>query len=1078
MRNIEFINAGAGSGKTFTLTSLLTEYLDGTKGNYKPSEVILTTFTELAAAEFREKARETLLNNKMFTQASQLETASIGTVHSVVFSFVKKFWYLLGRGAMQNVLSDQDRQFFINQSLANLANEEDVIFFEEVHRQFNFSVFSGYSIDENPGFWKDDLKTIIEKMVNYEIEDTTKSIEESKALINDIFTREVDIDTEEVRDAFQRYLEICGNKSKRESVEKALRSQDLGFSDLFSLQQTEIIKKERNKLPELDDIQYRIGLALRSREYGELLKQYIERIFKLAEQWKSEFEEYKAKNRLVDYNDMEKLFLELLEKEEVQQEIKNRFKLVFVDEFQDSSPIQVKIFDRLSELVEKSIWVGDPKQAIYGFRGSDTLLINAVTGMFDHEENNQGLIKGESLNKSYRSRYDLVELSNAVFTRAFNDIKKEDVALDVNRSDKNEFGGNASNPIIHWHINKNKETSRERDLAQKVVELLQSGIQIYDKDEKQTRSIRHEDVAILCRNNKTVNKTARALQEFGVKTTGQKADETFVETAEVKFFLAILNFLQNPYNRLAKAEILHLSDPQQYSVEHIINSRMDYVHSIQKDDEADNERPWEDDHPVIQKIKRLSREIKTLPVPDMVERIITETDLKNRLASWGNHEKRQKNLDALVNHARDYDQQCLQLGLGASLNNFIVYLNSLEIQEQKPEKVKGSVNVLTYHSAKGLEWNLVILENLDYDELNQDSIMRKSFFGVNDMVTALPSPANLFPERYIQLLPWFLGSKKNVPEDIKNIIREKGEYKIIENKISHEVKRLLYVGVTRARDYLVTVSYHNKPLKWIENIEGKEIIPGNSTGETLDVWDAGIPADLEVITGDPEFTGIQDEEHPKRLVRPGKYDSFEERYISPSKVMEESAFDITVLKNFEKRISLKAGKETEEAQIGNALHYIFYSYSESERDPLAKTKSILTNLNMQSDFPEHQDIVTSIQNLYQFLESQYGPAVKIYKELPLQNFTEGEQVIRGSIDLVWETKVGLVVVDYKSYPGGIKNITNKDDAHYAGIYAPQLLTYQKMLEAAGKNVLATCIYYAVMGVVADVHFSSETGRNS
>jgi ATP-dependent exoDNAse (exonuclease V) beta subunit len=133
---------------------------------------------------------------------------------------------------------------------------------------------------------------------------------------------------------------------------------------------------------------------------------------------------------------------------------------------------------------------------------------------------------------------------------------------------------------------------------------------------------------------------------------------------------------------------------------------------------------------------------------------------------------------------------------------------------------------------------------------------------------------------------------------------------------------------------------------------------------------------------------------------------------------------------------------------------------------------------MQSDFPEHQDIVTSIQNLYQFLESQYGPAVKIYKELPLQNFTEGEQVIRGSIDLVWETKVGLVVVDYKSYPGGIKNITNKDDAHYAGIYAPQLLTYQKMLEAAGKNVLATCIYYAVMGVVADVHFSSETGRNS
>ncbi len=1067
MRNIEFINAGAGSGKTSTLTRLLTEYLDGKKGNYKPSEVILTTFTELAAAEFREKAREALLNNKLFTQASQLETASIGTVHSVVFSFVKKFWYLLGRGAMQNVLSDQDRQFFINQSLANLATEEDVMFFEEVHRQFNFSVFSGYSHDENPDFWKEHLKAIIEKMVNYEIEDTQQSIENSKALVDDIFTRDAAIDKQEVRDVFQHYLEICGNKSKRAVVEKALRSQDLGFSDLLSLQQTEIIKKERNKLPGIDDIQYRIGLALRSRDFGELLNQYIERIFKLAGEWKSEFEEYKAKNRLVDYNDMEKLFLDLLEKEEVQQEIKNRFKLVFVDEFQDSSPIQVKIFDKLSDLVEKSIWVGDPKQAIYGFRGSDTLLINAVTGMFDHEGNNQGLIKGESLSKSYRSRNDLVELSNAVFTRAFNDIKREDVALDVNRCDKTEFGGNASNPIIHWHINKNKETSREKDLAQKVFELLQGDIQVYDKDEKQTRNIRNEDVAILCRNNITVNKTARALQELGVKTTGQKADETFVETAEVKFFLAILNFLQNPYNRLAKAEILHLSDPQQYSVEQIINSRMDYVHSIQ-DDEAGKERLWEDDHPVIQKITELSQEIKTLPVPDMVERIITETDLKNRVASWGNHEKRQKNLDSLVNHARDYDQQCLQLGLGASLNNFIVYLNSLEIQEQKPEKVKGSVNVLTYHSAKGLEWNLVVLESLDKDELKQDDLMRKSFFGVNDMVTALPSPENLFPERYIQLLPWFLGSKKNVPEDIKNIIQEKEEYKIIENKISHEIKRLLYVGVTRARDYLVTVSYHNKPLKWVENIGGKEIIPANNTGETLDVWDTGIPADLKDITGDPEFTGIQEEEQPKRLVRPGEYDHFEERYIRPSKAMEESAYEVTVLKNFEKRISLKAGKETEEAQIGNALHYIFYSYSERESDPLAKTQSILSNLNMQADFPEHQDIVTSIQNLYQFLESQYGPAIKIYKELPMQHFTDNKQVVRGSIDLVWETKEGMVVVDYKSYPGKVKNITNKDDAHYAGIYGPQLETYKNLLNTAGKNVLATCIYYPVMGVAVEI----------
>jgi hypothetical protein len=61
--------------------------------------------------------------------------------------------------------------------------------------------------------------------------------------------------------------------------------------------------------------------------------------------------------------------------ETVANEIKDTYKLVFVDEFQDSNPVQLKIFDKLSELVEKSIWVGDPKQAIYGFRGSDAQLI-------------------------------------------------------------------------------------------------------------------------------------------------------------------------------------------------------------------------------------------------------------------------------------------------------------------------------------------------------------------------------------------------------------------------------------------------------------------------------------------------------------------------------------------------------------------------------------------------------------------------------------------------------------------------------------------------------------------------------
>ena len=68
----------------------------------------------------------------------------------------------------------------------------------------------------------------------------------------------------------------------------------------------------------------------------------------------------------------------LLQDKEVAAEIGKTYTHLFVDEFQDCSPIQVKIFMALADVVKQSYWVGDTKQAIYGFRGSDTALTKAV----------------------------------------------------------------------------------------------------------------------------------------------------------------------------------------------------------------------------------------------------------------------------------------------------------------------------------------------------------------------------------------------------------------------------------------------------------------------------------------------------------------------------------------------------------------------------------------------------------------------------------------------------------------------------------------------------------------------------
>ena len=144
--------------------------------------------------------------------------------------------------------------------------------------------------------------------------------------------------------------------------------------------------------------------------------EYVSLLFKFAKEWRRKFEEYKRTKHLIDYNDMEKLFYQLFSMPDVADDIREEYKYLLVDEFQDSSPIQVKIFDKLSEIVDRSVWVGDYKQAIYGFRGADTDLVKAVTEQIGKHENG---CTTNTLDTNYRSYPVIVETCNKVLVPAF-----------------------------------------------------------------------------------------------------------------------------------------------------------------------------------------------------------------------------------------------------------------------------------------------------------------------------------------------------------------------------------------------------------------------------------------------------------------------------------------------------------------------------------------------------------------------------------------------------------------------------------------------------------------------------------
>jgi superfamily I DNA/RNA helicase len=190
MKNIEYINAGAGSGKTTKLTQILSEELSKANGEIKPSEVILTTFTELAASEFREKSRQQLFKDEHPDIAAELDSATIGTVHSVALSFIQKYWYLIGVSPDMKVMSEDDLQVYISESLGDYVSSDDLKFFNDYRAYYDIKDSQGKADFD---FWKESLLAIIDKANNYSV-DIDRSKKESCAIVDQIFDSRTPLD--------------------------------------------------------------------------------------------------------------------------------------------------------------------------------------------------------------------------------------------------------------------------------------------------------------------------------------------------------------------------------------------------------------------------------------------------------------------------------------------------------------------------------------------------------------------------------------------------------------------------------------------------------------------------------------------------------------------------------------------------------------------------------------------------------------------------------------------------------------------------------------------------------------------
>ena len=904
MKNIQYINAGAGSGKTTRLTEILSQKL-GSK-EYKPSEVILTTFTELAASEFREKSRERLYNDKHADVAAELDSATIGTVHSVALSFIQKYWYLIGVSPDMKVMSEDDLQVYISESLGDCVEKEDLEFFRSYGSFFDLKDSQSH-VDLD--FWKDHLLAIIDKVNNYNV-DIEQSKTDSCKVVEEVFNSNIALNQQlldEFTEAFDSRIGGYSDSAKKnvQPILDGLKNKAVSYATLIKLYK-ELTKDkpymgkgnrqalkdalgERNYDDLVDNLKAYQMSSVGDDSPGGMMKKMINILFEIAKKWKDGFNDFKAKRHIIDYNDMERLFLELLDKPQVEAEIKGAYKLMMVDEFQDSSPIQLKIFNKLSDLMEQSYWVGDPKQSIYGFRGADVELVNEITKQFIDDDLDPALnLTYDNLPNSWRTRDPLVNLTTDCFTRAFKGIiDRENVKLEAARQEYEQF----SNSLYHWNcLASNAELFVDK-VADRVKLLLDSQTIIQIKNKEEFRTIRPGDIAILCRSNAECKNFANALVKKGIPVSFVKND--ILQQIEVQLVFTLLKFVVDSSNKHVRADLLRLLE--ETSTQDILQQRLDYVISlISEEDDEENEgkkkivmKPdlWlEEGNALICKLKEFKNTVNNLSVSDLLESIIFGIALPEVVAKWGDVDNRRQNLQTLCTLARKYDEHCLQMGIGASIGGLLTYLSYAEV-DSKIDNASDAVKVLTYHKSKGLEWYYVILSSLSDDSLEDQEFTKKNFWGVHELRHPAPN------EQYgyvIQFLPPIInGGKTNLPQPILDECKKLELYTTLQNKERNELRHLLYVGVTRARDYLTTLSHQTSKdklpiLHWIKNTG---ISDGSIDENASKLWkyDKLIPQYEEItdchvaeVAKTTSYSRYKYPENPE-IVR-------EPKYLSPSKL--------------------------------------------------------------------------------------------------------------------------------------------------------------------------------------------------
>lgn len=1064
--NIEFVRAGAGSGKTYYLTNLLAGKLEDKSA--RASAVLATTFTVKAATELRERARGTLLKKGNLGLAAAIGQARIGTINSVCGQLIQRFCFELGVSPDQQILDEQQTSRVASIALESAQTPDEIGSLIEVARRLDI----GQGDFPSKGGREQKLEKAVAKTLR-ELMAAARENNLSPEQLDGMGVRNADamlscwpVTVDGLSEALDAeleklipQLEAAVNKDKPTDVlrkafnrccdsQQQLREGRLPWSSWAALAKLNAGAPQRPIVEALQDTAKRHASHP---QFHADVRLYLDLMFGIASRGLAAFEQAKREMGVVDFTDQEVLLLRGLKQSEVmQQALREELDLVLVDEFQDTNPLQLAIFIELAKLAKSSVWVGDRKQAIYGFRGTDSTLIQQV---LDSVEGWGGKV-GTALTDSWRSTPALVELVNEAFVAAFDPVLAADVALNPVRD---AIAGSTDLQTWTFEIPPGKRALDVTGLGPALAQLLQSETEVFDKEAKVLRRIQPSDIAILCRTNSTIKSVVGALGRWDIPVAAERPG--LLATPETQLVVACLRRLHDSGDTVASAVIIGLT--QALEPEEWIHDRLSFLAGAKRNKHGE----WEPHLsswgvagagalPLLTRLDGLRDRLLSLTPFEALRLAKAESGVASLCYSWAIDKRaaqvRIANVEKLLSLGRQYEDECLSSGQPATVNGLLLWLQKLdaEAKDGRAAASHGAVEVTTFHGAKGLEWPVVVVVGLDHAYRTDLWQVRARTDGEFDVSTPLAN-------RFVHYWPYPYGASKS---DETAAAEASGTGQAMADAALEENRRLLYVSLTRARDQIVLISRPGSnggepPLHWLNEAKATNTFWPGTVKRAID--------GVEILCAESHWVMEQTHAEPpekvtevQRFYPPRMPVEHLPLWVRPSAV-QVPGYRVHSIEVIGTRIEVRP--HTDFTLLGSALHNCIAC---ATADPaigvqLVEVTEILNRWGVGTAI-DPQAALDQVNAFSRWWKAKWPQAAAI-SEVPFEAKRADGSVSRGQIDLLLTVDGGRILFDHKSDPRGV----GAGD-RLALTHGGQLAEYAQAIEvASGDPVLERWLFLPV-----------------